>query len=57
MSQLSVCSGDPLASTRRFLKLVREHGYWLASPEQDAAIGLDINWGGDVKLVSGPEPT
>jgi uncharacterized cupin superfamily protein len=35
---------DPLAQTRRFLKLVQEHGYWLASPEENAAIGLSINW-------------
>jgi quercetin dioxygenase-like cupin family protein len=38
-------SADPRAGAQRFLKLVQEHGYWLASPEQNAAIGLDINWG------------
>lgn len=29
----------------RFLKLVQANGYWLASPEENAAIGLDVNWG------------
>jgi hypothetical protein len=46
-------SADPLAGAQRFLRLVQEHGYWLASPEQNAAIGLDIGWYGDVKLASG----
>jgi quercetin dioxygenase-like cupin family protein len=46
-------SADPLAGAQRFLKLVQEYGYWLASPEQNAAIGLDINWEGDVKPASG----
>jgi quercetin dioxygenase-like cupin family protein len=44
-------SADPSAGAQRFLKLVREHGYWLASPEQNAAIGLDVNWGGDASLA------
>jgi quercetin dioxygenase-like cupin family protein len=44
---------DPLAGAQRFLRLVQEHGYWLASPEQNAVIGLDIGWHGDVKLASG----
>jgi quercetin dioxygenase-like cupin family protein len=36
---------DELARAQRFLGLVREHGYWLATPEQNASIGLEINWG------------
>jgi uncharacterized RmlC-like cupin family protein len=43
-------SADPTAAAQHFLTLVREHGYWLASPEQNAAIGLDINW--DIKAAS-----
>jgi quercetin dioxygenase-like cupin family protein len=38
-------SADPQESAQRFLRLVDEYGYWLASPEENAAIGLDINWG------------
>lgn len=37
-------AGDPLAHAERFLKLVREHGYWLANPAENAAIGLDVDW-------------
>ena len=40
-------AADPQAGAQRFLKLAREHGYWLASGEENAAIGLDINWDGD----------
>jgi quercetin dioxygenase-like cupin family protein len=40
-------SADPRADAQRFLRLVREHGYWLASPEQNAAIGLEVHWGAD----------
>jgi len=46
-------SADPPAAAQRFLRLVQERGYWLASPERNAAIGLDIGWYGDVKLASG----
>jgi quercetin dioxygenase-like cupin family protein len=28
----------------RFLELVRANGYWLASPEENAAVGLTVNW-------------
>jgi quercetin dioxygenase-like cupin family protein len=38
-------SGDPLARGQRFLRLVQQHGYWLASPQENAAIGLDVSWG------------
>ena len=27
-----------------FFKLVQEYGYWLGSPEDNAAIGLSTNW-------------
>jgi quercetin dioxygenase-like cupin family protein len=40
-------AADPQAGAQRFLKLAQEHGYWLASGEENAAIGLDINWDGD----------
>jgi quercetin dioxygenase-like cupin family protein len=42
-------SADPLARGQRFLRLVQQHGYWLASPQENAAIGLDLNWGDDGK--------
>jgi quercetin dioxygenase-like cupin family protein len=29
---------------RHFFKLVQTNGYWLASPEENAAVGLDVNW-------------
>lgn len=32
------------ASAGRFLALVQEHGYWLASAEENAAIGLAVSW-------------
>jgi quercetin dioxygenase-like cupin family protein len=35
---------SPEEHAQRFFKLVREHGYWLASPEENAAVGLDANW-------------
>ena len=31
---------------QRFLELVHANGYWLASPEENAAVGLAVNWGG-----------
>jgi hypothetical protein len=46
-------SADPLAQGQRFLRLVEQHGYWLASPEENAAIGLDSNFGSDGKPDSG----
>ena len=38
-------SADPQESAQHFLRLVEEYRYWLASPEENAAIGLDSNWG------------
>jgi quercetin dioxygenase-like cupin family protein len=36
---------------QRFLKLVGEHGYWLASPEENAAIGLQVSWGDHIRTA------
>lgn len=36
----------PEQRAQHFLKLVEAHGYWLASPEENAAVGLDVNWEG-----------
>ena len=35
---------DRLAHAEHFLKLVHEYGYWLANPQENAAIGLGVNW-------------
>jgi quercetin dioxygenase-like cupin family protein len=35
---------SPAEHTRRFLRLVEQHGYWLASPDENAAIGLHVGW-------------
>jgi quercetin dioxygenase-like cupin family protein len=32
----------------RFLRLVHANGYWLATPEENASIGLDVNLSGSV---------
>jgi quercetin dioxygenase-like cupin family protein len=55
LRDITVDSGasDPRASAQRFLGLVQKHGYWLASPEENAAIGLVTNWDGDLKSTSG----
>ncbi len=37
---------SPEEQAQRFLNLVLSHGYWLASPEENAAIGLGVNWNG-----------
>jgi quercetin dioxygenase-like cupin family protein len=36
----------PAEHVQRFRRLVEEHGYWLASPEENAAVGLHVNWNG-----------
>jgi quercetin dioxygenase-like cupin family protein len=49
IQEISVSVDDiaaPDEHARRFLKLVREHAYWLASPEENAAVGLTVNWNG-----------
>jgi quercetin dioxygenase-like cupin family protein len=38
-------SSDPQAAARHFQRLVEDHGYWLASPDENSAIGLNVNWG------------
>lgn len=50
-------SADPQAGAQRFLQLVQEYGYWLASPQQNAATGLDVNWDGNAKSASGSRAT
>jgi hypothetical protein len=42
----SPVAGSPEEHAQRFLKLVQANGYWLASPEENAAVGLDVNWNG-----------
>jgi quercetin dioxygenase-like cupin family protein len=34
----------PEEPARRFLRLVRDHGYWLANQQENAAVGLDVSW-------------
>lgn len=49
LQNISISSGDRLSpdeQAQRFLDLVLTHGYWLASPEENAAIGLGVNWNG-----------
>jgi quercetin dioxygenase-like cupin family protein len=42
----SASTSSPEEQAQRFLELVRANGYWLASPEENAAVGLDANWSG-----------
>src|SRR5215470_6471851 len=49
LQQISVSDDDMSATeehARRFLTLVRANGYWLASPEENAAVGLTVHWNG-----------
>jgi quercetin dioxygenase-like cupin family protein len=46
LQDVSAAGASPEEQAERFLRLVRANGYWLASPEENAAIGLDVNWGG-----------
>jgi quercetin dioxygenase-like cupin family protein len=39
---------------QRFLRLVRENGYWLAGPDENAAIGLQVHWGDHPENASSP---
>ncbi|MBR0906538.1 cupin domain-containing protein [Bradyrhizobium liaoningense] len=43
---ISPAGSSPEEQARRFLDLVHAKGYWLASPAENAAVGLDVNWGG-----------
>jgi hypothetical protein len=45
-------SADPLTRDERFLGFVQQHGYWLASSQENAAIGLEINRGVDGKSAA-----
>ncbi len=36
----------PEERAQHFLKLVEAYGYWLASPEENAAVGMGVNWKG-----------
>jgi quercetin dioxygenase-like cupin family protein len=48
--QATAASPEDISSSaehvRRFRRLVEEHGYWLASPVENAAVGLQVNWNG-----------
>lgn len=49
LQEISVSHDDistPDEQARRFLGLVRANGYWLASAEENAAVGLTVNWNG-----------
>ena len=46
LQDISAGGLSPEDDAQRFLKLVRAHGYWLASPEENAAVGLDVDWSG-----------
>ena len=43
LRDISVSDSDS-DNAQRFLELVRTHGYWLASPEENAAVGLTVSW-------------
>ena len=42
----SASTSSPEKQAQRFLELVHANGYWLASSEENAAVGLDDNWSG-----------
>jgi quercetin dioxygenase-like cupin family protein len=44
LQEISAPAASPEEQAQRFLSLVKAHGYWLASPEENAAVGLDVNW-------------
>jgi hypothetical protein len=46
LEEISIPTGNlsPEESARRFLRLVQANGYWPASPEENAAVGLDVSW-------------
>lgn len=46
LQDISAADGSPEEQAQRFRGLVKAHGYWLASPEENAAVGLDVNWSG-----------
>lgn len=47
LQEISVSQDETLTAdeqAQRFLRLVQANGYWLASPQENAAIGLTVNW-------------
>lgn len=49
LRDISTSGGDALSPEQhalRFLDLVVTNEYWLASPEENAAVGLGVNWTG-----------
>jgi len=48
LQEISTAAAGPSheEQAQRFLKLVHAHGYWLASAEENAAVGLDVSWSG-----------
>jgi quercetin dioxygenase-like cupin family protein len=47
LQEISFTPGSsPEEHAQRFLKLVHANGYWLASPEENAAVGLEVSWSG-----------
>jgi quercetin dioxygenase-like cupin family protein len=46
LEEISIPVDGSLAEepAQRFLRLVNSRGYWLASAEENAAVGLDVNW-------------
>ncbi|WP_027581899.1 cupin domain-containing protein [Bradyrhizobium sp. Ai1a-2] len=48
LQDISISAADTSseAHAERFLRLVHAYGYWLASPEENAAVGLDVSWSG-----------
>jgi quercetin dioxygenase-like cupin family protein len=44
--------GGPENEARAFGGLVARYGYWCAGPDENAAIGLGINWGAAVETTS-----
>jgi hypothetical protein len=43
---ISAAGSSAEEQAQRFLEVVHANGYWLASPEENAAVGLAVNWGG-----------
>jgi hypothetical protein len=46
-------SADADAETQRFLRLAQEHNYWLATPEENAAVGWTASKRGDRRSAGG----
>lgn len=42
---ISVAGSSPEEQAQQFRKLVHANGYWLASAEENAEVGLNVNWG------------